>query len=138
MPADPPLAEFEISVMTDAGTRDLQVRADDLAGAVRQLLGRDASVVAVKPADPEFRLRRAVMAGGPAAPARQPADPPPAEFEIEVMTATNPASVFACAAHLAHTARVLWRHAAVVAVKPADPSVHGCKGHMEAWPEAGG
>lgn len=53
------------------------------------------------------------------------------------MTPAGTQNIYTCAGHLAHTVRVIRRQpCALVAVKAADPSIHGCKGHMEAWPVA--
>ncbi len=44
-------------------------------------------------------------------------------------------NIYACSLHLAHTVRTLRKDTtAAVAVKGADPSVHGCKGHLDDWP----
>ena len=67
------------------------------------------------------------------------ADPPPAEFQVSrFLPGGGVQTIYACAAHLAHTCRILRgdEPATAVAVTPADPVVHGCKGHLEAWPTA--
>lgn len=65
-----------------------------------------------------------------------PADPPPAEFEVTRLTpdGRGTQSIYACAAHVAHTLQIMLNGAAVAAVKTADPALHGCKGHQERWP----
>lgn len=69
----------------------------------------------------------------------------PAEFEIGHVGAHGLAEVWSCAAHLAHTVKVLWGSGVtmVVSVKPANRdamgnpltvTMHSCKGHLENWP----
>ena len=64
-------------------------------------------------------------------------EPPPAEFEI---SRTDPdgaiSDIYACGQHLARTIQIMLQDGAAVtvAIRPADPAVHGCKGHFEDWP----
>ena len=59
----------------------------------------------------------------------------PAEFEISRQDPDGTGRIYACPVHLAHTVRVLLAAGLPLAVTPADPQIHGCKGHLEAWPE---
>lgn len=63
-----------------------------------------------------------------------PGGPPPAEFEVSRITVNGIVNVYTCSWHLPQAVRVLWQDSIAVAVKPANPQVHGCKGHQEQWP----
>lgn len=66
------------------------------------------------------------------------ADPPPAEFEVSrTLPDGGTQIIYACRAHLAETKRFMAEGGYVPVVGPADPAVHGCKGHLAGWPAAG-
>lgn len=59
----------------------------------------------------------------------------PAEFDVSRQDPDGVGHVYACGVHLAHTVRLLLAAELPLTVMPADPEIHGCKGHLEAWPE---
>lgn len=65
-------------------------------------------------------------------------DPPPADFKVSRASLNGGmADIYACRVHLAHTKQVLMDNnqlAGPVLVGPANPEVHGCKGHLDNWP----
>ena len=66
------------------------------------------------------------------------ADPPRADFWIAwSLPEGGSGHVGACAAHRAHTEAMLAAQGMTVraeAVRPDDPRLLGCKGHLESWP----
>lgn len=71
-----------------------------------------------------------------AVPAAAAPEAVPAEFAVSAVDPDGHIGiVYSCAAHLAATARVMLPVNAPLPalVQPADPAVHGCKGHQEDW-----